>query len=155
MAEMKDFETRRLGRFHTDGDPAKKCPRSTVRDHEFYFTKRFTCPTCGQYLASYDFGRAGMAEGLSRAERINCPKCGQRIDWSGVAWPEPPKTAEPVAGVTPAEVAKFVESNGMLGIDTHPIGIDIDTRTTFGGAVAAPFVPSYLDDRTESGLLED
>lgn len=94
----------------------KKKPRSTVRDHEFYFTKRFTCPTCGEYLASYDFGRAGMAEGLSRAERINCPKCEQRIDWSGVAWPEPIQTAEPVA---------------------------------------APFVPSYLDDHTESGLLED
>ena len=134
---MAEFEKKYLGRFHTDGDPAKKCPRSTVRDHEFYFTKRFTCPTCGQYLASYDFGRAGMAEGLSRAERINCPKCEQRIDWSGVSWPEPIKTAPSVAGVTPEEVAKFVESTGVPCIDLHPIGIDIDTRTTFGGSVAA------------------
>lgn len=51
-------------------------------DHEYYFTMRYRCPICGAHLASYDYGRAWTAEGLRPDQLIDCPECGQTIDWS-------------------------------------------------------------------------
>lgn len=63
-------------------------PKARTRDHEEYFTKRFTCPKCGEYLGSYSFGRAWTDNGMPKDKRIDCPTCRQPIDWSRVPLPE-------------------------------------------------------------------
>lgn len=47
-----------------------------------YFTKRYRCPVCGSYLASYNYGRAYTPDGLYPDQLIDCTDCGQAIDWS-------------------------------------------------------------------------
>lgn len=57
-------------------------PDKRTADHEEYFTKRYRCPICNAYLASYDYGRSWTADGLRSDQLIDCPDCGQKIDWS-------------------------------------------------------------------------
>lgn len=52
-----------------------------------YYKRRFMCPTCGNRVATYTYGKAWTENGLSEAERINCSHCGQAIDWEGVPLP--------------------------------------------------------------------
>lgn len=68
----------------------KITPNKRTVDHEYYFTKVFTCPTCGGHLASYDFGRAWTEDGLSEEKKKDCQHCGQEIDWTDVRSPHQP-----------------------------------------------------------------
>lgn len=63
-------------------------PNGRTRDHEEYFTKILSCPTCGGRLASYDFGRAWTENGVAAERRKDCENCGQEIDWTDVPWPD-------------------------------------------------------------------
>ena len=64
--------------------PAPRKPLIFDHDHEDYFTASLRCPFCQTFLASYTYGRAWTDNGLSKEKMIDCPDCGQRIDWSGV-----------------------------------------------------------------------
>lgn len=59
-------------------------PRTVDRDKETYFRAEFYCPVCGEFLASYTYGRAWTPNGLRDDLRVDCHKCGQMIDWNGV-----------------------------------------------------------------------
>lgn len=51
-------------------------------DKENYFSMRYSCPICGAHLASYSYGRSWTVNGLYPEQLIDCPECGQAIDWS-------------------------------------------------------------------------
>lgn len=53
-------------------------------DKEDHFRAQFYCPICDSFLASYSYGRAWTPNGLSNDQRVNCPVCGQMIDWTDV-----------------------------------------------------------------------
>lgn len=65
----------------------KKRPVRVDLDKEDYFIARYSCPICTMNLASYTYGRAWTDNGLSKEKRINCPACGQEIDWSRTKLP--------------------------------------------------------------------
>lgn len=59
-------------------------PERIDRDKETYFRADFYRPICGCRLASFTYGRAWTNDGLSDDKRVDCPNCGQPIDWSDV-----------------------------------------------------------------------
>ena len=59
-------------------------PREVDRDKETYFRTEFYCPVCGEFLTSYTYGREWTDNGLADDKRVDCHKCGQMIDWTGV-----------------------------------------------------------------------
>lgn len=67
-------------------NPAKK-PVQQDQKRLGYSKRRFECPTCGGYLAVYTYGPEWTENGLPEAERLDCTKCGQIIDWTGVPLP--------------------------------------------------------------------
>lgn len=59
-----------------------KKPIRTDRDKETYFRAEFRCPTCGELLTSYTYGREWTDNGLDDDKLVDCHSCGQMIDWS-------------------------------------------------------------------------
>lgn len=60
-------------------------PNMRIRDHEEYFTKTFSCPSCGKRICSYTFGGERTDNGLQLSEMFAkrvCPSCSQAINWS-------------------------------------------------------------------------
>lgn len=79
-------------------------PAVKVRDYANISRKRFFCPACGEWLASYTFGQAWAENGLplpTMDELWKCPKCGQAIDWAGqvIARDKDVPTSEDVADI--------------------------------------------------------
>lgn len=64
----------------------KKKPVAANRRNEEAdcFIKRFTCPTCGRFLASFTWGHDWTENGVHEEDVRDCRGCGQTIDWSGV-----------------------------------------------------------------------
>lgn len=57
-------------------------PKKRDRDCWDHFSMRYRCPVCDAALTSYDHGRARCPNGLREGQLIDCPECGQEIDWS-------------------------------------------------------------------------
>lgn len=57
-------------------------PKKRDRDCWDHFSMRYRCPACDTALTSYDYGRAWCPNGLREDQLIDCPECGQEIDWS-------------------------------------------------------------------------
>ena len=57
-------------------------PKKRDRDCWDHFSMRYRCPACDAALTSYDHGRAWCPNGLREGQLIDCPECGQEIDWS-------------------------------------------------------------------------
>lgn len=66
----------------------EKRPIRHTRDKFDHFRAVFKCPSCGQFLAAYTYGRLWTDNGLAAEKRTDCPSCGQGIDWSGVPLPD-------------------------------------------------------------------
>lgn len=64
----------------------KKKPVASQRRDELngYYIKRFTCPTCGRFLASYTFGHDWTDNAIHEEDAKDCSGCGQAIYWAGV-----------------------------------------------------------------------
>lgn len=80
------YEAERDGQVYERQDP--KAPTFNTIKGVGYFRRDCLCPNCGKKVASYTYGKPWTENGLSEEERLDCPHCGQEIDWEGVPLPD-------------------------------------------------------------------